>query len=475
MKIKLFLIGLILALVALLGFIGYSNLFRKIPVHYTSDEELFKYGSLGTEKNGIPYFVWEVLPEMFPQYLPAGSIGKKPYSGFGFVWEDGKDIPIGLSKKTIGFPRLGVNCAMCHTGTFRIQPDAKPKLLLAGTAPQFDLQSYQKFLFKCANDPKFSPENVVDEIKKHHDLSVIEVQIYRYLIVPKVKKALLEREKNSDWEENLPPHGPGRSGLGLLGLPIGIPTKDAQPVGGYDIMTLWNAKDHQGQPVHWDGFNTKRFEVFLTASASMGATHKDLELDNLRRLEKYFEEVQPPHFPFAINAELADKGQKIFVDNCAACHAFGQPKVGQVVDIGEVGTDPHRLNSWPESAVEALKQWSIKEKYDSTFTHFRKTNGYKAVPLDGIWARAPYLHNGSVPTLTDLLEVPENRPKVFYRGYDVVDSVNVGFISNVPEENGFRFFKYNTSDVGNSNEGHLYGTGLTADEKKELVEYLKTL
>ena len=474
MKIKI-VIGLFFVLVAIVVFIGYINLFREIPVNYTSDEELYKYGSLGTEKKGIPYYVWEVLPELFPGHLPAGAEKMKPYAYFGFTWEDGKDIPIGLSKKTIGFSRLGVNCAMCHTGTYRTQPNEKARLLLGGTAQQFDLQAYQRFLFQCINDPKFSPEIVVNQIKKHHNLSFIETLIYRNLIIPKVKDALLEREENSAWEENQPPHGQGRSGLGLLGLPIGIPKEDAETVGSYDIMTLWNAKDHKGQPVHWDGFDTKRFEVFLSATASMGAVNKDLEMNNLLRLEKYFDEIEPPDFPFAINNELADEGRTIFEENCAACHAFGQPNVGQVIDLSEVGTDPNRLNSWPESAVEALKQWSIDEGYDSTFTHFRKTNGYKAVPLDGIWATAPYLHNGSVPTLMDLLEVPENRSKVFYRGYDVIDSANVGFISNVPEENGYQFFKYNTSDVGNSNQGHLYGTDLAADEKKALVEYLKTL
>ena len=473
MKIKI-VIGLFLVLAAILGFIAYTNLFREVPVNYTSDEEHYKYGSLGTEKKGLPYLVWEVLPEMFPGYLPAGAQGMKPYACFGFIWEDGKNMPIGLSKKTIGFSRLGVNCAMCHTGTYRTQPNEKPKLLLAGTAPQFNAQAYQRFLFNCVNDPKFSPENVVKEIKKNHELSFIQTLLYRYLIVPKVKDALRERGEDSAWEENQPPYGPGRSGLGLLSLPLGIPKSDYETVGAYDILTLWDAKAQKDQAVHWDGFNTKRFEVFLSASATMGAIHKDLEMKNLRRLEKWVEEVQPPKFPFALNHELADKGREIFDKNCAACHAFGQPNVGQVVDINEVGTDPHRLNSWPESAAEALKQWSIKESYDSTFTHFRKTNGYKAVPLDGIWARAPYLHNGSVPTLMDLFQVPENRPKVFYRGYDLVDSVNVGFISNVPEENGFQFFKYNTSDVGNSNQGHLYGTDLTPDEKKELVEYLKT-
>ena len=60
--------------------------------------------------------------------------------------------------------------------------------------------------------------------------------------------------------------------------------------------------------------------------------------------------------------------------------------------------------------------------YPWRFTHFRKTNGYANMPLDGVWLRAPYLHNGSAPSLRDLLEPPEARPKTFYRGYDVYDS-----------------------------------------------------
>ena len=99
------------------------------------------------------------------------------------------------------------------------------------------------------------------------------------------------------------------------------------------------------------------------------------------------------------------------------------------------------------------------------FTHFRKTNGYANQPLDGIWARAPYLHNGSVPTLRDLLDEPAKRPGIFYR---------VGFVSEVPEENGRRFFRYDVSVPGNGNGGHTYGTALPDDDKRAVVEYLKT-
>ena len=76
------------------------------------------------------------------------------------------------------------------------------------------------------------------------------------------------------------------------------------------------------------------------------------------------------------------------------------------------------------------------------------------MPLDGLWLRAPYLHNGSVPTLRDLLEPVDKRPKVFYRGNDLYDQKNVGFVSTEATEQGRKFFKYDTGADGNSNVGH---------------------
>ncbi|HET7160105.1 MAG TPA: hypothetical protein VFI62_13995, partial [Burkholderiales bacterium] len=101
-------------------------------------------------------------------------------------------------------------------------------------------------------------------------------------------------------------------------------------------------------------------------------------------------------------------------------------------------------------------------------------DGYIAAFLDGIWLRAPYLHNGSVPTLRDLLEPVEQRPKVFYRGYDVYDSVKVGFVTQSADAQRVGT-RYQVSDKGNGNQGHTYGTTLTPEEKDLLIEYLKTL
>jgi mono/diheme cytochrome c family protein len=99
---------------------------------------------------------------------------------------------------------------------------------------------------------------------------------------------------------------------------------------------------------------------------------------------------------------------------------------------------------------------------------------YKARPLEGIWATAPYLHNGSVPTLYDLLQAPENRPVTFAMGTRAFDPKKVGYDTS-PGAPGNSFL-FDTRLAGNSNKGHVYGVGaLTADQRSELLEYLKTL
>ena len=97
---------------------------------------------------------------------------------------------------------------------------------------------------------------------------------------------------------------------------------------------------------------------------------------------------------------------------------------------------------------------------------------YKARPLEGIWSTAPYLHNGSVPTLYALLQAPADRPKTFYVGSRLFDPKHVGYDTRpVAPGNSFVF---DTSLVGNSNKGHDYGVGaLSETERLELLEYLK--
>jgi hypothetical protein len=100
---------------------------------------------------------------------------------------------------------------------------------------------------------------------------------------------------------------------------------------------------------------------------------------------------------------------------------------------------------------------------------------YKGRPLNGIWATAPFLHNGSVPTLWDLLTAPDERPKTFWVGDRTFDPVKVGYRTDVGK-NEFKVLNSRGEiQPGNSNLGHDFGTRLTDDEKRALVEYMKIL
>jgi hypothetical protein len=107
------------------------------------------------------------------------------------------------------------------------------------------------------------------------------------------------------------------------------------------------------------------------------------------------------------------------------------------------------------------------------FGSYSKTEGYANLPIDGTWARAPYLHNGSVPTLWDLLQPADKRPARFYKGYEVYDPIKLGFVSEGKEAEAAGYL-LDTTEAGNSNEGHLFGTELTDAEKWDLIEFLKT-
>src|SRR5262245_13732371 len=107
--------------------IGWWTFFRELPQQFAdgSPEERFKYGSIGAEDDqGMPYWIWLVLPKMFPEYLP----GPGGWASLGFVWEQGREMPVGFSKKTIGFERVAINCAFCHTGRVRKLGEAVPRI-----------------------------------------------------------------------------------------------------------------------------------------------------------------------------------------------------------------------------------------------------------------------------------------------------------------------------------------------------------
>jgi len=251
-------------------------------------------------------------------------------------------------------------------------------------------------------------------------------------------------------------------------------------IGAADYPSLWNQKPREGMQLHWDGDNDSVDERNLSAALGAGVTPVTVDHDNLKRVRDWIWTLPPPKYPYSVDQTLAARGAPLYQQYCVDCHADGRfrdgvkagSRVGLVEPIDKIGTDSHRLDSY--TFIFAANQVGLYPQSEYRFTHFRKTNGYANHPLDGIWLRGPYLHNGSVPTLRDLLDAPDQRPKAFFRGNDVFDREKVGFVSDVQTANGQVFTRYDTLVPGNSNSGHVYGISLSAEDKQAIVEYLKT-
>ncbi len=253
-------------------------------------------------------------------------------------------------------------------------------------------------------------------------------------------------------------------------------------------------------------------------------------IPNLIRLEDMVKTLWSPAWPKACiplaNAAILARGKKLYEANCIKCHAIldGQQRkdpnrqiTANMQPLPVVLTDPtmamnfaarraktgplqdsHNLIKLDKFGPEAsghdilltavtrtifdnggppVELSSLKINVATELAGFKKaleaaqTPRYKARPLNGIWATAPYLHNGSVPTLWDLLNPTKERPAVFFVGSRDFDPKKVGLTTKeVP--NSFRF---NTSAQGNWNNGHEFGTGLPQKDKQDLLEFLKSL
>lgn len=204
--------------------------------------------------------------------------------------------------------------------------------------------------------------------------------------------------------------------------------------------------------------------------------------DDFREVYAWLESLEAPAYPFAIDRELAARGEAVFNDHCAECHgSYGANSSypNKIVSITELGTDPVRLN--------ALSSEHRAAYGESWFGHFGKNelvkdpSGYVAPPLDGVWASAPYFHNGSVPTLWHVLH-PAERPAVWKRSEDGYDQQKGGLevesLDRIPKsvQSGHERRRYfDTTAFGKSAAGHLFPDALDDDEKRAVLEYLKTL
>lgn len=246
-----------------------------------------------------------------------------------------------------------------------------------------------------------------------------------------------------------------------------------------DVPAWWLLKKKNA--MFYNGFGRGDFGRFLMASNLLTVTDtaEAAEVDShFNDVLAYIYSLKPPVYPKVINRKLADKGQLIFEQSCTDCHGtYGKDSDYPNLLIPEkvIQTDSLLYSSnysSPQFVNWFNQSWFTKGDHPAKLVPFK---GYIAPPLDGIWATAPYLHNGSVPTLETLLNSKE-RPKYWSRDFKNsqynYDSPGWKYQEKTKAENTET---YNTTLKGYSNAGHKFGDKLTTDERTALIEYLKTL
>ena len=247
-----------------------------------------------------------------------------------------------------------------------------------------------------------------------------------------------------------------------------------------DTPPLWNVK--KKNTLYYTGIGRGSMPKLLLQASVLGtpdSTHARTSVNAFNDVYAWLQTLEAPAYPETIDRALAEAGRPLFEDNCAGCHGtYGATDAddtypNKVIHLDVVKTD--RLYS------DYIQQSGIVDWYNSSWyatsypkSAFVPNTGYVAPPLDGVWATAPYLHNGSVPTLYHLLN-SGTRPERWTRTGDSknYDWKNVGWAYDPAPKRGK--WTFDTTLPGYGKEGHHFADDLTDPDRYALIEYLKTL
>jgi len=363
-------------------------------------------------------------------------------------------------------------------------------------------------LQKLLDDQKLaqSPlEKIVDAADRESVLRQTLEDIYVTVRLLKGRAAFLQKI-GALRERNLPTTagGPGRVDDFGNARNLLLDVEYARPTTApCSISHLWGTGDLSWSD--WDNNTTSSLgRSMATALAGGAAFDPDSFLStvpprNLYELDELSRKITPPTWPEAIFGKVdpvkSQRGAEVFQQRCVKCHVTDSgPLPDSLYDLDEIGTDPRRALNFAENVgdrpyAEALRDVIanyMKRAYEQSGidaaesekmeagrpNQWRPTGKYGARPLRAIWATAPYLHNGSVPTLHDLLRPADQRPKSFPVGQREYDPVKLGFVTKL---DGTPKFLFDTSQDGNANTGHEFGTDLSEEDRVALLEYLKKI
>lgn len=245
-----------------------------------------------------------------------------------------------------------------------------------------------------------------------------------------------------------------------------------------DVPAWWLLKKKNA--MFYNGFGRGDFGRFLMASnlLTVNDSSESRNVDNnIPDVLAYIYSLEPPKYPGKVDAALASKGRIYFTSNCSKCHGSYGP-AGEypnlLIPASIIKTDSALFKSNyqnPQFVEWFNKSWFAQGDHPARLEPY---NGYIAPPLDGVWSTAPYLHNGSVPTVEAVLN-SKLRPAIWERDFNSFnyDLDILGWKYTVPGT--ITSNTYNTSIKGYGNGGHYFGDKLSEKERKAIIEYLKTL
>ena len=287
--------------------------FTEEPQRLADDRTRFHYGSLDSELvTGMPYPLFMILPRVFPdlveKYATEGygpqKAGYGGYGAFGLAWEEGERLPIGLSIKRLGYERVTLNCALCHTTSYRLNRGEPPRFAVGGPAHTLNLQGLLRFLFAASHDRRFSASRLLPEIAVHFPLDPLDWLNYALVLIPATRAALHLAEHELGWMNNKPAWGPGRDDAFNLPKFILTQTPWDDSTGNTDFPAVWRLGNRKGRLIHSAGEAKSVYAVVATSAIGIGSLPvRDFEKRN-EWLEDFIDKLEPPKFPGNIDNEI---------------------------------------------------------------------------------------------------------------------------------------------------------------------------
>ncbi|QDK39017.1 hypothetical protein [Bdellovibrio sp. NC01] len=435
---------------------------------------------------------------------------------FGLVRQN---IEVNIVGRRMGLEVANITCAACHGGvTYDAQGMPTRNVWLGAPNSSLNFDGFLGGIYKGLKIAANNPDLFLAKLKEAYpNIDALEYKTISKDLLPIIKKELAKMEAKSGKVLPFPNGGAGiTNGVGAFKRDaklkkdafvydpheagfVSIPDISYRGFrssltydGAYGVKNterFRNIERNEAMNPSW-GSKLAELASFFTFSA-MGNTMGNAE-KAVPRVKEIFSVLQynkPPAYPGVIDSEAALRGSQVFAKSCSQCHGVYSDGLNpqllsfpnKFMKSEAIGTDPLR---W-QNVDQAIKDYSDKTAIGKYVDAGHSMGGYVAPILSGLWYTAPYLHNGSVPTLWQLMN-PELRPVKFELGGHALDMQLVGIKGELNEDGKYVYpqdyqpwslpTEYDTTQPGRSNKGHEKPfAGLSQDQKKDLLEYLKLL